>query len=158
MTAGNLPSRYRIITLPFLSYPDSGSAYMFPMIQVTLVHLNRVWTTVALIDSGSMTSFMPRNIAEFLGLDLGREPAYATGVGGDFPQITTRIDRCRLVNRRDVVFEEFADLQVHVPLERNALNFMILGRDSIFRKFNTTFMEVSKKTVLKRILDASLFD
>lgn len=121
------------------------------MVNVKLVHKNQDLKTVALIDSGATFNFFPRELAEILNLDLSQEPKDAVGSGGKFSNINSLIGKCQLIKNKDAVFEEFTNLIINVPVEPNTLPYMVLGRDSVFRRFNIRFMEREEKIILKRI-------
>ena len=121
------------------------------MVNVKLVHKNQELKTIALIDSGATSNFLPRELAEILDLDLNQEPKDAFGAGGKFRNIGSLIGKCQLIKNKNSVFDEFTNLITNVPVEPNTLPYMVLGRDSIFRKFNIRFIEVEEKIMLKRI-------
>ena len=118
---------------------------------VAIVHKNQELKTVALIDSGATSNFLPRELAEILDLDLSQEPKDAFGAGGKFRNISSLIGKCQLIKNKNLVFDEFTNLITNVPVEPNTLPYMVLGRDSIFRKFSIRFIEVEEKIMLKRI-------
>ena len=49
------------------------------MVHVKLIHKKQDLKTVALIDSGATSNFLPREIAEILDLDLTKPPKNAVG-------------------------------------------------------------------------------
>ena len=71
--------------------------------------------------------------------------------GGKFRNIGSLIGKCQLIKNKNSVFDEFTNLITNVPVEPDTLPYMVLGRDSIFRKFNIRFIEVEEKIMLKRI-------
>lgn len=121
------------------------------MVNVQLVHKNQDLKTAALIDSGATSNFLPRELAEILDLDLSQEPRDAVGAGGKFCNIESLIGKCQLVKNKNSVFDEFINLIINVPVKSNTLPYIVLGRDSIFRKFNIRFIEVEEKVILKRV-------
>ena len=118
------------------------------MVNVKLVHKNQEIKTVALVDSGATSNFLPRELAEILDLDLSKEPKDAVGAGGKFRNIDSLIGKCQLIKNKNSVFDEFTNLRTNVPVEPNTLPYMVLGRDSVFRKFNIRFMEIEEKIIL----------
>lgn len=121
------------------------------MVNVKLVHKNQELKTVALIDSGATSNFLPRELAEILDLDLSQEPKDAVGAGGKFRNIDSLIGKCQLIKNKDSAFDEFINLRINVPVKSNTLPYMVLGRDSIFQKFNIRFIEMEEKVILKRV-------
>ena len=121
------------------------------MVNVKLIHKNQDLKTVALIDSGATSNFFPRELAEILELDLTKKPRDAVGAGGKFSNIDSLIGKCQLIKNKNSVFAEFTNLGINVPVVTNTLPYMVLGRDSIFQRFNIKFMERNEKVVLKRI-------
>ena len=120
------------------------------MVHVRLVHKTQDLKTVALIDSGSTSNFLPRELAEILNLDLSQETKDVVGAGGKFSSTASLIGACQLIKNRTVVFDEFTNLNINVPVTPNTLPYMVLGRDSIFRRFDVRFMEKMEKLTLKR--------
>ena len=82
----------------------TGVTYLLPMVWVVLVHNKRIWKVPALLDSGATQSFLPRHIAENLGLDLAGEAEHALGAGGTFRYIPTLLEGCQLVDDEGSVF------------------------------------------------------
>ena len=121
------------------------------MVNVKLIHKSQDLKTVALIDSGATSNFFPRELAEILDLDLSNEPKDAVGGGGKFSSISSLIGKCQLIKNQNAVFDEFTNLTVNVPVAPNTLPYMVLGRDSIFRRFDIRFMERTEKIILKRV-------
>ena len=141
------------ITLHYIDYPDPmvDFTYRLPLINVSLIHKNREFRTLALIDSGSSSDFLPMEIADYLGLNLAKKPTYAVGGGGIFSNATSLVGKCQLADNRNSVFDEFTNLEINVTLKPNTLPHMVLGRDSIFRRFDIKFMERNEKILLTRV-------
>ena len=121
------------------------------MVNVMLVHKAQDLKTVALIDSGATSNFLPMELAEILDLDLNRETSKAVGAGGKFSSKASIIGKCQLIKNKNAVFDEFTNLSVNVPVKTNTLPYMVLGRNSIFRRFDIRFMERAEKITLKRV-------
>lgn len=120
------------------------------MVNVKITHNNKTIKTVSLVDSGATSNFIPRGLAEILELDLSTKPKDAVGAGGKFPNIPTKMDKVMLIKGANSVYEEFTNLGIYVPSDYNAVPYMVLGRDSIFRRFTIKFLENQEKFVLKR--------
>lgn len=105
-------------------------------------------TTLGLVDSGSTNVFLPTEIAEILGLTL--DPATAqpsVGAGGGFKCVVCRVDVELLKGGNP--FATFENFGVLVPTNPDAIPYVILGRDSVFMKFDVTFRERMQRTVLR---------
>ncbi len=120
------------------------------MVNVILIHKGRDLKTVALVDSGTTSNFLPRELAEILDVDLTKKPKDAVGAGGKFSSIASLIGKYQLIKNKNAVFDEFVNLEVNVPVKEDTLPYMVLGRDSIFRRFDIIFMEMREKIILKR--------
>lgn len=150
-----MSNRFRFrstIRCNYISYNDpiTRHTYRLPMLHVRLIHGQKALKSVALIDSGATTNFIPRELAELLELDLSKTPKDAVGAGGAFSNIESRIDRCVLVKGINSIYEEFDNLFTFVPVQAGTLPYMILGRESIFRRFDIKFQEREEKVILKR--------
>lgn len=120
------------------------------MLHIRLIHGQKALKSVALIDSGATTNFIPRELAEILELDLSKIPKDAVGAGGAFSNIESRIEKLVLVKGISSVYEEFTDLFTYVPVKMGTLPYMILGRDTLFHRFDIKFHERQEKVTLKR--------
>jgi len=136
----------------YLSYtnPNTGRSYRLPMLHVRLCHGGLSFTTVALIDSGATTTFVPNAMAEALQLDLSDTPKDAVGAGGVFPNIKSKLDSLELVKGKQSIFDQFNDVTVQVPQKEGAIPYMVLGRDLLFQRFDIKFEERNQKVILKR--------
>ena len=130
--------------------PSSGVNYRLPMLHVRLCHGGLSFTTVALIDSGATTTFVPTAMAEALQLNLSKSISDAVGAGGVFPNIKSKLDSLELVKGKQSIFDQFNDVTVKVPTQEGAIPYMVLGRDLIFKRFDIKFEERNQKVILKR--------
>jgi hypothetical protein len=104
--------------------------------------------TVALVDSGSTTTFVPTDMAEILGLNVDPSTSErAIGAGGEFRTINFNITIQLL--KGGYVFDEFKDWPVTVPVNREAIPYVVLGRDSVFLRYDITFRERQRRTILR---------
>lgn len=120
------------------------------MLHVRLAHNGTSFKTTALIDSGATTTFVPTPMAQTLGLDLSLRPSDAVGAGGTFKNIVTELQKVSLVKGRDSIFDEFENINVFVPVDENAIPYVVLGRDLLFQRYDILFEERNKKVILKR--------
>lgn len=151
-----MSSRYRkqkSLTLKYIVYtdPSNGYPYRLPMAHVILKHKKIIFPTAALIDSGATSTFLPRDFAEILHLDLSKEPDNAVCATGNFETISSLLDNCSLIKGKSSVFESFENMIVTVPVKLNTLPYMVLGRNSIFKRFSVKFLENQQKINLKRV-------
>jgi hypothetical protein len=100
------------------------------------------------MDSGSTTTFVPTEIAEILGYKLDTEHMEpAVGAGGEFSTGIFQVTIETLKGGNPIA--EFKDWKTLVPSNPNAIPYVILGRDSIFMKFDITFRERMRRTILR---------
>lgn len=135
------------ISCKYLSYnlPDGGNIRL-PMLHVRLSHGDLSLGTIGLVDSGSTTTFVPLELAEILSLPIEKE-SIAVGAGGSFNNTIRRVDISLLKGNR--VFAKFPNFPVYVPTDAGRLPYVVLGRDSIFRKFDITFRENQMRFILR---------
>ena len=136
----------------YISYndPKTNHTYKLPMLHVRLIHGARSMKSVALIDSGATTNFIPRELADLLGLDLSNTPKDAVGAGGVFSNIESRIDKVVLLKGLNSAYDQFQNLFTYVPVQSDTLPYMILGRENLFRRYDIKFQEREEKVILKR--------
>jgi hypothetical protein len=110
--------------------------------------------TDALVDSGSTTTFVPKEIADAISL-IPSDPteiarSQASGAGGRFPTDVVRLKRLTLI-KNVTPFAQCVECAVHVPREAGKIPYVILGRDHVFPKFDITFHERRRKFTFTRI-------
>lgn len=132
--------RYLVYTLP------NGRQIRLPLLHIRLSHNNQSLTTIALIDSGATTTFIPLELAQILALPTEHQET-AVGAGGTFTNTIRKVNLALLKGKTP--FAKFTDLPVYVPTETGRIPYAILGRDAIFRKFDITFRENQQRTVLR---------
>lgn len=90
------------------------------------------------MDTGSTTTFVPREIADTISLVPTGEVVKhqeAADAGGRFPTIPVTLKRLTLVKNVSP-FCEFVEVEVLVPEEEGRLPYVILGRDYVFKRFD----------------------
>ncbi|GEM_PF-1617781 len=134
---------------------ENGQTILLPLIQVELVSEKERLTTIGLVDSGANVSFIPYEIADILEL-IPEEVAerdlvkvFTAGGRADFFRV--RLKRLSLLYK-GTIFSDFNNFTVLVPFnpERTSplqrdLPYVVLGRDSIFRRFIVIFREKQRK-------------
>jgi len=134
-------------TCKYLSYQlPNGGHIRLPMLHVRLAHVDQSLSTIGLIDSGSTTTFVPLELAEILSLPIEKE-ASAVGAGGSFSNTIRKVDITLLKGRTS--FAKFGKFPVYVPTDEGRVPYVVLGRDSIFRKFDVTFRERQQRFILR---------
>lgn len=150
-----MPSRRRLpllspITCKYLRYRlPSGHTILLPLLQVELVSESDSLTTIALLDSGATLTFISYEIADILEA-IPEEPEFqeVTTAGGTVPFFKIRLKRLSLVTGGRI-FSDFHNLEVLVPSRERDLPYVILGRDSVFKRFHITFKENIRKFVIE---------
>ena len=150
-----MPSFKRIssrspLTFRYLRYRlSSGRIILLPLIHVELESETERLTTIGLLDSGATLTFIPFEIADILGV-IPDKPKFqnVTTAGGIVPFFKVRIKRLSLLSGGKI-FSDFRNLMVLVPSRERDLPYVILGRDTVFKRFHTTFKENIKKFVIK---------
>ncbi len=69
-------------------HPVSNYVYKLPMVHVKLINKHEIFETPALIDSGATFSFLQKELAEILKIDLtGEHKTVIGGRGGNFSTV-----------------------------------------------------------------------
>ncbi len=141
------------ITCKYLPYYFVNQFRFYPMVNVIIEHDDAVGVP-ALIDSGATNTFVPYGIAEAIGLlpkDTRKlKKSITTGASGKFPTLVIPLKRLQ-VFKDNHVFETFQGLPVYVADNpQDALPYVVLGRDSVFKRFDITFNEGSRKMIFNR--------
>ncbi len=144
--------RERKINCRYLSFElPNGRRNRLPLTSIEVSSETDMVSTVALIDSGANTSFLPREIAQdILNLPVVRPETDVTGAGSSFS--------CSVVQAKSITLKAgrkpfcvFENPLLHVPFPNVPdLDFAILGRDTIFRAYEITFRENEEKYILRR--------
>lgn len=119
------------------------------MIRVKLVHNDEIVRSVALVDSGATTTFIPRKFIDTLGSDLVKNDNVVGGIGGRSKYPSTKIEQMLLIKKTDLMYGEFKNLTAYV-LDYDTIPYIILGRDTIFKTFAIEFIENQEKIILRR--------
>lgn len=129
-------------------HPAIKTHMRLPLLQVRLSTETTAFQTLALIDSGSTSTFLPTELAEVLGLQIDPATAKpAVGAGGQFRTVDFRVTIELMKGGHS--YADFKDWHVLVPTNREAIPYMILGRDSVFHRFDVTFRELIQRTILR---------
>lgn len=138
----------------YLAYklPDSDSFLRLPLVNIRLKSKTIGLKTVALVDSGATTTFIPTEFAEMLELEKvpdKKNEINAHGAGGHFQTWLTSVDEVEFIKGTSAV-AEFKNMLALVPTNPDAIPYVVLGRDHIFRSFDITFREKKQRTIFRR--------
>lgn len=131
----------------YLVYRFRGRPIFLPLIHVRLVSESNAITSIGLIDSGSTVTFLPFELAELLNVPHLQDNVESIGAGGPFPTFIAELHRLQLIKDTTII-SNFPKLPVHVPTEPDRIPYVILGRDSIFERFDITFQEKKNGLIL----------
>lgn len=143
-------SRLNAVTYNYLSYrnPNLKDRMKLPLVPIILFNGDMGMKSAALVDSGSNITLLPKDIAEALQLTPTGDSSIV-GAGGVFVSHITNIPVISLMKGREEV-ERFENIRVQYPESRDAVPYVILGRDTVFRKFDIRFDENKQNVVLRR--------
>lgn len=131
----------------YLVYRFHGRPIFLPLIHVRLVSESNAISSIGLVDSGSTVTFLPYELAELLDLPHLLEDTESIGAGGPFSTFIAKLHRLQLIKGTKII-SNFVDLQVHVPTEPDRIPYVILGRNSIFDRFEVIFQEKKNTLIL----------
>ena len=148
------------IVCEYLFYKLHGSHSVkwikIPLVEIRLKSKEAEFGSVALVDSGSDRTFLPRQEAELLGLkpQIGQngEPVKveAIGAGGSFPCDVMTLPDLRLMHHGKP-FQDFHGLNVWVPNMTEDIPYAILGRDYVFHRYEIAFDEGRRKISFRKV-------
>jgi len=112
---------------------------------------NKEFRTFALIDSGADYSFLPKQIAELLHLDIDESDQRIYTIAGELKVWTSQVHvEIPLRGKRPI---QVGMIDLHImPFdveEKYLQKLIILGRKDFFDKFSITFNEHTKSIMLK---------
>jgi hypothetical protein len=114
------------------------------------------YETIALVDSGASKTIVPLDFAEILSLDYlnmrdgSLMKSETVGAGATF-YCNTGILQKLVVKKQTTPFCTLTNVQVLVPENKGVLDYVILGRDYVFNRFDITFHENRQKITFTRI-------
>ena len=124
----------------------------YPCLRVVIEHDEKT-ASFALIDSGSSDeTYIPRTVAKSIGLlDLKSKITTSVSASGKFEVYRVKLKALHIVRHKDC-FTTFRYITVRVPTEKvKDLPFVVLGRSTIFKRYDITFSEKRKKIILAQI-------
>lgn len=140
----------RAIVCKYLTFfdPNLKSSFRLPLVHIRIKHGDATIRTDALVDSGATGTFLPLELSEILNITLTPNTVNAMGAGGLFPTHHVRIDSIEILKGR-TCFCEFRNLMVRIPARRGAIPHVVLGRDSIFRRYDITYREDEENMIFR---------
>ncbi len=121
------------------------------MIPIVLSHYEKHLTTIALLDSGSDITIIPLEVAEYLGLPLGKKEYEGKGVGTIVKTVITNVN-ITITDGKNTVCLRNAPVDVYIPqTKEDGFNEIIIGRMPVFREFEITFKENQKRVEMVKI-------
>jgi hypothetical protein len=124
-----------------------GNNLLRPEIEVRLVGKAKSQKVIALLDSGADTCFIPRALADRLGIELEGNATTTKGVGG----LVSVFDR--LLDIEFYSGHEKAtvrDVPVSIPLNDEDTSWILLGRNVLFDYFEVVFRQAADQILLKK--------
>lgn len=128
--------------LPSFSYQKTEGQW-YPIVPVTLIYQTKFVVTSGLVDSGANISLFRPEVAEALNIQIkkGRE-IELKGLGGKVKGYVHKVDFliAGVSFKSEIAF-----------LEKETVNFNLLGRKGFFERFHIHFEEASKSLSLDAI-------
>ena len=135
--------KYKRIERP-APYPSINA----PAIPLTFIGPKARINVIGLLDSGADFSFIPKDLAEVLGLKETSEIENIGGISGNIKARNSKMMVSIGKGREKYTFP----MHAYVAEEQTADDFPILiGREGFFEKFKITFAEAEKKIYIKSV-------
>ena len=138
------------ITCKYLQYTlKNERMILLPLIQVELCSEKEKLNTIGLLDSGATATFITNELASILDLIPEKlDIQDVSTAGGDASFFPIKIKSLSLL-KGGAIFSSFNNLGVLVPSSiKKDLPYVILGRDTVFTRFNIFFNEKHKEFTL----------
>jgi len=124
-----------------------GSKIYRPLIPIT-INGKEAFDALAVLDSGSDITILPKEIAEELGVDFKGDNEIS-GIGGS--PLKAKEGKINITFGKGIEIYRF-DIPVLVPTEKENLS-LIIGRLGFFNQFRITFDESQKRIEFKKSPD-----
>ena len=127
-----------------------------PLVNLYLKSTTADYETIALVDSGATKTIIPLDLGEILSLQYEKAKdgsllkSETVGAGATFFCNTAILQRL-VIKKHTTSFCMLTNVQVLVPENRGVLDYVILGRDHVFNRFDITFHERRQKITFTRI-------
>jgi hypothetical protein len=133
----------------YISYRVDGDNQRLPLLHIRLIGQAGQFTTIALVDSGATTTFIPPELAAAAGLvkiSTTAEGLPAVGAGGTFPNDEFAYD-VELVKGGSTLMRIRGTALV--PREMGRIPYVVLGRDNLFKIYDITFRDQKQLLVMR---------
>ena len=141
-------SRIKQFHQRYLPYNFKGKTHRLPMVHVRVVSPPESFKSMALVDTGATTTFIPTEMGEILDLECIEE-SEAGGASGDFPTHICKVFSIEILDNENKLMCNMKNLTVMVPQNPGGIDHVILGRDYIFKVYDITFRERKQRVVFK---------
>jgi len=150
-TSGAIVCKYLSFTDPVLQV-----TFRLPLVHIRIKSGGKSLRTNALVDSGATSTFVQLELIEMLGLETKLEQeTKVVGAGGPFKARVVKIDSIEVL-KGTTKFCEFKNIEVLVP-GLGTIPYSVLGRDSIFQRYDITYREQKEHIVFRRSKTKSRF-
>ncbi|HTY43692.1 MAG TPA: hypothetical protein VMC80_00410 [Patescibacteria group bacterium] len=123
---------------------ESGDVIYRPLIPLTLIGLNERLDIIAILDSGSDMSVIPKDVAEILGVRLLLDTELS-GITKD--KVKAKQGNISISFGKG---RENYNLQIPILIPEKEDIPLVVGRIGFFDKFDITFSEKERKIIFKR--------
>ncbi len=138
------------VSFPYVAEKVERGIAFRPKTPITLSHDEKGLETLGLVDSGSDVSLIPLEMAVFLGLDLSGKRSEVSDFHKKKVEMAYSFVNLK-IEKGDTIFR-ILQMTIRIPIKNEEQpDGVILGRDGIFREFNITFEENSRRIVLQKV-------
>jgi hypothetical protein len=121
-----------------------------PKVEIRLSNREKSFKIAMLVDSGADVTLIPLEIADILGLDLGKQiESYSAS-----DKFVTQASKVNAELLKGVKSYDLGEMEVRVPVKKIQsgiiTSYALLGRSHFFKIFDVTFRENTLKILLKR--------
>ena len=127
---------------------DDAPEQLRPALRVRMTHKTS-GEFLALVDTGATYPVLPRSIADEIGIGDEGVSALIRQASGNSNVLETTVDSIEILRDGGRVFDVLRGQRVLVM--ESDIPFCILGRESVFKRFDVTFSEKRKEMILTRV-------
>lgn len=140
------------LTFKYTKEEHKGKTIYRPRVEIRLSNGINSIKIVMLVDSGADVSFIPKEVAETLELDIiTGEKIIASSASEKFETMAKIVDAELIKGSKKI---NIGKMEVRVSLKESHTDTLnshaLLGRSSFFKKFDITFRENTFKIILKK--------
>jgi hypothetical protein len=122
----------------------NGNEVFRPTIPIEISYQGKSMAFVAIIDSGSDISYIPKWVSDALGIKIKGKTDFVDTINGKIKVVE---DFVNVAIRHGKDVERFV-LPVDIPVDEEHTDEIIIGRKGFFDRFDITFKENSRRIVL----------